>query len=73
MEFKVKNNSIFCGIYLKNGLGMTIKTYPYTLKSLRFEKNRFWIGDTKLRVTGWLLEKKSLNTFLEYLEKQKQL
>jgi hypothetical protein len=31
---------------------MTIKTYSYTLKSLRFEKNRFWIGDTKLRVRG---------------------
>jgi hypothetical protein len=52
MEFKIKNNPIFCGIYLKNGLGMTIKTYPYTLKSLRSEKNRFWIGDTKLRVRG---------------------
>ncbi|MCU0437861.1 MAG: hypothetical protein MUC49_08080 [Raineya sp.] len=59
-------------IYVKNGFGMTVKTYSYTLDTLRYENSRFWVGDKKLGVIGWMLEKKSLQAFLDYLEKNKK-
>ena len=58
-------------IYIKNALGFTLKTYPYTPKEVRYEKSRIWVGDKKLSVLGWMLDKKSFQTFLEYLEKNK--
>jgi len=59
-------------IYIKNGFGMTVKTYPYTFETLRYESNRFWVGDKKLGVVGWMLDKKSLQGFLKYLEQNKK-
>jgi|JI8StandDraft_2_1071088.scaffolds.fasta_scaffold03163_6 hypothetical protein len=59
-------------IYIRNPLGFTLKTYPYNLGEVRYEKSRIWVGDKKLSVIGWMLDKKSLQTFLDYLEKNKK-